>query len=282
MRVVYIDILLFLNFYITYFLISGTCCFLHRRTVLPRKIAGSLAGALSSLVIFLPELPVFFSLLQKLLFSSVIVLTSLGFGGIKEFFKNSFAFFTVNCVYAGIMLALWLFSAPMGMVYNNGVSYFYLPLWVIILSTAAAYLILRTVRHILDSKAELNKKYTLELVTEKGKKLLSAFPDSGNKLTDFFTGLPVIFCSSEKCLEICPDSISEILKGKSPERLNLGGVRVIPCFTVSGTSAAFCFKPKKITIITDESAKEINALVGFTKSGLNTAEFDAVFNPNLL
>ncbi|MBD5117145.1 MAG: sigma-E processing peptidase SpoIIGA [Ruminococcaceae bacterium] len=282
MRIIYIDILLFLNFYITYFLIAGTCCFLHRHADLSRKILGSLAGALSSLAIFLPELPILLSLLQKLFFSSLIVLLSLGFGGIKSFLKSSLAFFIINCVYAGIMLALWLFSAPMGMVYNNGVSYFELPIWIIILSTAAAYLILRTVRYILDSKTELNQKYSVEIITDKGKAVLTAFPDSGNKLTDFFTGLPIIFCSTEKCLEICPASISDILTGESPESSNLSGIRVIPCFTVSGNTAAFCFKPKKIIIKNGETKKEVSALIGFTKSGLNSDEFDAVFNPNIL
>lgn len=282
MRIIYIDILLFLNFYITYFLIAGTCCFLHRHADLLRKITGSLAGALSSLVILLPEIPVYLSLLQKLFFSSVIVLLSLGFGGIKSFLKNSLAFFIINCVYAGIMLAIWLFGAPMGMVYNNGISYFELPIRVIIMSTAAAYLILRAVRHILDSKADLNKKYTVEIITDKGKAVLTAFPDSGNKLTDFFTGLPIIFCSAEKCFEICPAPISDILTGENPEGLNLHGIRVIPCFTVSGTAAAYCFKPKKVIVKSGEYKKEVSALIGFTKNGLNSNEFDAVFNPNII
>lgn len=65
MRVIYIDILLFLNFYITYFLIAGTCCFIHRHSGVLRRVAGSAAGALSSLVILLPALPVFFKPVNK-------------------------------------------------------------------------------------------------------------------------------------------------------------------------------------------------------------------------
>ncbi|MCM1055139.1 MAG: sigma-E processing peptidase SpoIIGA [Bacteroides sp.] len=282
MRVIYIDVLLFLNFYVTYFLIAGTCCFIHRRADLSRKILGSLIGALSSLVILLPEAPTFLSLLLKFFISSAVVLSALGFGGIKSFLKSFLAFFAINCVYAGIMLALWLFAAPVGMVYNNGVSYFALPLWAIILFTSAAYLILRAVRYALDAKADLNKKYTLEIVTDKGKATLTALPDSGNKLADFLTGLPVIFCSAEKCLDICPDTISDMLRDGSLEDANVHGVRIIPCFTVSGTAAAFCFKPQKIIISSEEGGKEVSALIGFTANGLSTDEFDAVFNPGIL
>lgn len=282
MRVIYIDILLFLNFYITYFLIAGVCCFLHRSICVSRRILGSLAGAVSSLLILLPTLSVAESLLIKLSVSSVIVLLSLGFGGVKKFLKNTLSFFAVNCVYAGIMLALWLFGAPLGMVYNNGVSYFDLPLWVMILSTSAAYLVLRIIRYVLDSKNNLDKKYSLEITTEKGKITLSAIPDSGNKLTDFFTGLPVIFCSFEKCGNICPEAISEILNERYDCNSNLNGIRIIPCATVSGSTTAVCFKPKKIIIGNGGEEKQVDALIGFTKNGLNSKDFDAVLNPNII
>lgn len=285
MRVVYIDILLFLNFYITYFLIAGTCCFTHKHSGTLRRILGSLAGALSSLVILLPPIPFFINMLLKLVFSSVIVLLAFGFGGIRRFLKSFGAFFVINCVYAGIMLALWLFGAPMGMVYNNGVSYFELHMPTIIIATAAAYVVLRVIRRILDSKAAIDKKYYIEITTEKATVTLNAIPDSGNKLTDFFTGLPVIFCSAEKCLEICPSSITKLLSGNNAENNDLTdikGIRIIPCHTVSGSGTAYCFKPKKLIIKSEDSEKETDALIGFTKNGLNSGEFDAVFNPNII
>lgn len=286
MRVVYIDILLLLNFYITYFLIAGTCCFTHIHAGTLRRISGSLAGALSSLVILLPPLPLFVNMLLKLAFSSVIVLLSLGFGGIRCFLKSFGAFFVINCVYAGVMLALWLFSAPMGMVYNNGVSYFELPVLTVIIATAAAYAVLRITRHILDSKAVFDKKYVIEITTEKGAVTLKAMPDSGNKLTDFFTRLPVIFCNFESCSEICPSSLAEILFAEKNDSLketsNIKGIRIVPCQTVSGSGTAYCFKPKKLIIKTENTEKETDALIGFTKNGLNNGEFDAVFNPNII
>lgn len=237
---------------------------------------------MSSLVILLPSLPVFVSLLLKLTFSSLIVFLALGFGGIKCFSKNCGAFFVINCVYAGIMLAVWLFGAPMGMVYNNGVSYFELPMPIIIIATAAAYGILRTIRHVLDSKSVLDKKYFIEITTEKGTVTLTAIPDSGNKLVDFFTGLPVIFCSFEKCLNICPSSLKELLHGRPPESTDLKGVKLVFCNTVSGSGTAYCFKPKKLIIKTENIEKETDALIGFTKNGLNSSEFDAVFNPSII
>lgn len=280
MRVVYIDILLLLNFYITYFLTVGTSCLLHRKILLKRRILAAVAGAVTSLAIFLPALPFFVNLLLKLAASSVIVLSAWGFGGIKEFLRNTAFFFLISCLYAGVMLGLWLFVCPEGMMYNNGVSYFDIPLWIALAATAAAYFIIRIIRRILDSKNALDKKYTLEIFTDKGNVILSATADSGNKLTDFFTGLPVIFCDLDKCRQICPEGVIKQFSEKGEEAESIQGIRLIPCSTVSGGTMAVCFKPNKILIDDGEKKKEVEALAGFTKTGLKGAE--AVFNPVIL
>ena len=281
MRVIYVDILFLLNFYVTYFLIIGTCCILHQKIRTLRRIVGSMAGTVSSLVIFLPALPLIVNIALKIAFSVIITLASLGFGNIRTFIKSSAVFFIVNCVYAGIMMALWLFCAPMGMVYNNGVSYLDIPFWVVILSTSISYAVLLIIRRALDSKAYLDKKYQIEIVTSIGKAALTAMPDSGNKLTDFLTGLPVIFCDINRCSEVCPQEIFIYLDDMNEKNISLQGVRLLPCSTVSGDTLAVCFKPDKLTISDGQNKKEINALIGFTKNGL-TGEFGAIFNPNLL
>lgn len=281
MRVIYIDILLLLNFYVTYFLIVGTSCILHLKISVSRRILGSLTGTVSSLIIFLPTLPLVVNILLKIAVSLIITLASLGFGNIRIFIKSWLVFFIINCVYAGIMLALWLFCAPMGMVYNNGVSYLDIPFWAVILSTSISYAVLLIIRRVLDSKTELDKKYQIEIVTSIGKVTLTAIPDSGNKLTDFLTGLPVIFCDINKCSEICPQKIVTYLADINEKSISLQGIRLIPCSTVSGDTLAVCFKPDKMIISDGRNKKEVNALIGFTKNGF-TGEFGAIFNPNLL
>ena len=281
MRIIYIDVLLLLNFYITYFLIVGTCCLLHRRITAAKRILGSLIGTVSSLMIFLPALPLIVNIASRIIISLLITLASLGFGNAKEFIKNSALFFTINCVYAGIMLALWLFCAPMGMMYNNGVSYLDIPFWAVILSTTVSYAILRIIRRVLDSKSYLDKTYQIDIVTAYGKATLTALPDSGNKLIDFLTGLPVIFCDISKCADICPREILKYIDDMSTECVPMHGIRLIPCSTISGDTLAVCFKPDKLTINDGQNKKEINALIGFTKKSIN-GDFGAIFNPNLL
>lgn len=281
MRVIYLDILVLMNFYITYFLIAGTSCMLHRDATFKRRLIGSGIGAAFSLAIFLPPLPLAVNLVLKLIMSAVIVLISMGFCGIRIFLNNTLVFFLTNCLYAGVMLAIWLFAAPSGMMYNNGVSYFNIPLWLALVSTALSYFVIKIIRRALDSKTAFDKKYTIIIETEKGTANLTAIADSGNKLTDFFTGLPIIFCKLEKCAEICPQNVIAFLDSKEQENPNIRGIRLIPCSTVSGASTAVCFKPKKITISDGKSNTRVSALIGFTKTGIS-GDTDAIFNPRIL
>ncbi len=280
MRVIYLDILLLLNFYITYFLAVSVSCLLHRKLRFRRRFFAAGVGSLTSLAIFLPSLSFFPNLLLKLAASSVIVLAAFGFGGIRDFLRNTAVFFLLNCLYAGVMLGLWLFVCPSGMMYNNGVSYFDIPLWLALAATAAAYLTVRLIRRVLDSKTALDKKYTLKIVTEKGSVSLSAAADSGNKLTDFFTGLPVIFCDLDKCRHICPEGVLQRIDQKENDLESIKGIRLIPCSTVSGGTMAVCFKPDRLIIDDGNQKKEVEALAGFTKSGLGGEE--AIFNPAIL
>lgn len=280
MRVIYIDVLLLMNFYITYFLVVGCSCLIHKKIPFKRRLMASGVGALTSLAIFLPKMWAVLSFTFKLLFSMMIVLSAWGFGGLKSFLSNTAFFFLINCVYGGVMLGLWLFICPDGMFYNNGVSYFDIPLWAALAATAVSYFIIRLIRKIMDSKTALDKKYTVEIFTAKGSVTLSAVADSGNKLTDFFTGLPVIFCDKALCAGICPDEVLYQLASDTPLAENVRGIRLIPCSTVSGSVTAVCFRPKKIVIDDGEKRKEVEALAGFTPTGLNGTQ--AIFNPAIL
>lgn len=232
-------------------------------------------------MIFLPPLHLLVNVASKIILSFLITLASMGFGDIKSFLKKSALFFVISCVYAGIMLALWFFCAPMGMMYNNGVSYLNIPFWAVVLSTSLSYAVLLIIRRLLDSKADLDKKYQIDIITASGKATLTAIPDSGNKLTDFLTGLPVVFCDINRCVDLCPKEIFLYLSDTSNKNISMHGIRLIPCSTISGDTVAICFKPDKLIISDGRNKKEINALIGFTKKGLNS-EFGAIFNPNLL
>lgn len=280
MKVIYLDVLIILNLYVTFFLIKASCCAIHKKPSNKRIMLGSALGGLSSLIILLPEFGTALTVLIKLITGIIIVFSVFGFGTIKAFLKRTTVFLIVNFLFAGLMLMLWLFSAPLGMVYNNGFAYFDISLLTIIVSTALAYGLLRLTRYFLDSRTDCEKKYTVEITFKDKSVTLDALADSGNGLVDFLTGLPVIICDYSKTSQVAPSEIKQFFLCENSAELYVTGLRILPFSTVSGSGTVIAFKPDMITVRCDSEQQEINALIGF--SNLHPQKYEAIFNPKIL
>jgi len=256
------------NLYVNFFLIKACGAFLHRKISTPRCVLGAMTGGVSSLVILLPSLPVLPSAGIKLFIGAVLVLIVFGRGG---FLKNSLIFLVINMLFAGVMLILSLFSSPLGMIYNNGTVYFDISFLALLIFTALAYLLIRVLRYFLDVKFNADRVYTVVFKYRGENRTLNAFADSGNTLTDFFTGSPVIICDKSTCADLFPDlevSSHELVKG----------LRLLPYSTINGSGIIPVFKPDSVKI----DDKSVDALIGISKNDINKNGVNAIFNPKLL
>jgi stage II sporulation protein GA (sporulation sigma-E factor processing peptidase) len=270
MGTIYIDLLVVINLYITFFLLKGTAAFLHKKITNSRIIAGSLAGGASSLVILLPPLGFLLNIAVKIAAGMLIIIISFGYKNGYEYLKNSLIFVIINVVFAGLALLLWFFSAPLGMELNNGVAYFDISFTALVMTTALSYGLVRLLRYILDVKQVGERSYKIEITAGGNSVTLDAIPDSGNMLTDYFTGLWVIICPYSQAEQIAPDGI---LADEPPP-----GIRLLPYNTIDSSGLIPVFKAEKIVIKADNMPdKSVNALIGITKKNS-----PAIFNPKLL
>lgn len=74
--------------------------------------------------------------------SVLLVLIAFAPKKITVFIKEFAAFFAVNFIFAGLMLAVWLVFKPSGMVYNNAAVYFDIDVKLLVLSTVVCYAVL--------------------------------------------------------------------------------------------------------------------------------------------
>jgi stage II sporulation protein GA (sporulation sigma-E factor processing peptidase) len=259
---------------VNFLLLKACGAFLHRKIKAVRCVLGALTGGVSSLVILLPELPVPLSAALKLALGLVLVLIAFGYGGFWRLLKNALVFLVINVVFAGFMLVLSLFFSPLGMIYNNGAVYFDISFLTLIFSTAAAYFLIRILRYLLDVKFNTDKVYTVTFTIGGASRVLQAFADSGNTLTDFFTGKPVIICDKTMCEGLFPE-----LDAFSGEYEVIKGIRFLPFSTINGNGFLPVFKPDSVKI----GDKNVNALIGISKDGIkNKNGTNAIFNPKLL
>ena len=281
--VIYIDVLFLINLYVTYFELLSVSIFTHKNMSRGRMIISALIGGLFSFVIFLPDDSVFFSTIIKIFSCIIISLTSMGYKDFFSFFKNTVFLLLVNFIFAGLMLCLWLFVAPLDMFYSNGALYFDIDGLTIIISTSVAYFIVKGVRFLLDRNGKNDRKYSIEIHNRDRTTTLSALADTANGLVDYFSGLPVIICKKESCKEILPKDLVCILSDHNNTDIRtVKGVRLLPFSTIAGDSFVYSFKVDRIIIKEAEVNRSYNvkALIGVI--GNSQQEYDAIFNPKIL
>ena len=240
---IYADVLVGLNIYITWFLLLAAEALAGCPGSRWRRGAASVAGGLSSLSIFLPELPFWALFLGKLLLAGGITWIAGGRGG---FFRRMAVFFGANFLFAGVMVAIWLLAAPPRLTIRNGVVYYHIPALTLAASTIVAYGIARFFAYCRSRSGQKEEMVMVCAGLEGREVLLRVLVDTGNRLAGP-GGLPVLVCSQKALEGLVPKAVlaflahpwdSEGIPSKWRPRL-----RFIPCETVGGSGLLAGFAP---------------------------------------
>ena len=283
--VIYLDVLILINLYVTYFQILAVSVFTHRKSVWYRKLSAAGIGAVASLSIFIPQDMVLTLTLLKIFLCALIAFVAFGYTGFRAYAVSVLFLMLVSFVFSGLMLCVWLFAAPMKMLFINGTVYFGVDTMTIILSTCAAYGVVRIIRYILDKNGKTDGKYTVIIKNNGRECRLSALADSGNGMVDCFSGLPVIVCRRDMCADVSPPAIEMIENNSDISEIGtqmIKGVRIMPFSTV-GKGGLICMFKAESVVIDDETNEEkypVNALIGIVIGGRQ--EYEAIFNPKIL
>lgn len=283
--VIYLDVLILINLYVTYFQILAVSVFTHRKSIWYRKLSAAGIGAVASLSIFIPQEMVLTLTLLKIFLCALIAFVAFGYTGFRAYAVSVLFLMLVSFVFSGLMLCVWLFAAPMKMLFINGTVYFGIDTMTIILSTCAAYGVVRIIRYILDKNGKTDGKYTVIIKNNGRECRLSALADSGNGMVDCFSGLPVIVCRRDMCADVSPPAIEMIENNSDISDIGtqmIKGVRIMPFSTV-GKGGLICMFKAESVVIDDETNEEkypINALIGIVIGGRQ--EYEAIFNPKIL
>ena len=283
--VIYLDVLILINLYVTYFQILAVSVFTHRKSVWYRKLSAAGIGAVASLSIFIPQEMVLTLTLLKIFLCALIAFVAFGYTGFRAYAVSVLFLMLVSFVFSGLMLCVWLFAAPMKMLFINGTVYFGVDTMTIILSTCAAYGVVRIIRYILDKNGKTDGTYTVIIKNNGRECRLSALADSGNGMVDCFSGLPVIVCRRDMCADVSPPAIEMIENNSDISEIGtqmIKGVRIMPFSTV-GKGGLICMFKAESVVIDDETNEEkypVNALIGIVIGGRQ--EYEAIFNPKIL
>lgn len=270
-RVIYADVLVAINIYITYFLLRSTSLISKEKPDRIRLLLSCFLGGIFSLTVLLPEEAQLISVLLRIPSTALFIFIAFGFRSLRVFLRLNISFLFCGFIYAGLMLALWYFICPAGMYFNGAVVYFDIDILTLVAFTIVCYAFVEIFDRFFKRRAPVNTLFECVVFIGEYEYSLRAFLDTGNHLVDCFTGKPVIIASREALKESFSREITleSDLAGKN--------MRFIFCNTVGGDGLLPAFTPEKVKIkgasydfVTEE------AVIAVTEKRLMQGEYDAI------
>ncbi len=278
--VVYADVLLIVNLFVNYALLLCSSMIMKKHTQRLRILLGAAIGAFYGFVIFLPDLPSAAEFALRIAATVLIVLGTFGYKNFPSFLRSFFTFFAVSFAFGGIMLVLWVTVAPIGMIYNNGAVYFDIDLAVLAVSTIVSFAVVSLIAHFTARRAPKDSIALVKIVYKGKEAKLTALVDTGNSLTETFSGFPVVLGEAESLEKIIPDAVRGFLNGEDVS--SSSEMRLVMHKTVSGTGVLPVFRPDYIEVKSvSHNVKTSEVYVAVTKNNLARGEYEMILNPAL-
>ena len=283
--VVYVDILLLVNFIISYFLLLSTCKITGCCIPFFRMLLACSASALFSLILIAPALPEWISLLYKALSGAAVVFLAFGAKSIALFLRNFLWHFILNLGLAGLLL-LAVLKGSFASIHANNLN-FYFNLSPLLLAGASVifYLFLRLLV-LLFGRPSPGAVYPLKISGSGLQLFVNAFYDTGFFLQEPVSGAPVILISFEAVRAQLPADIEAFLTGffcgrpiAPPKKLP---VRVLSCRFAEGQRLlpGFCLEKSCFTVHEQEHTV-LKPVIAFCPNLLHKGAFDALFGSDI-
>lgn len=276
---IYIDILLILNIYTNFFLLKTTARLVHTPVRNSKCILAAFAGSLFSLIILLPQLNAALLLMIRILTAAVMIIICFSGKTWREIYRIGLIFFFVSFIFAGIEYGITTLSDSPNMLWHNSTLYVNISIFTLVISTIISYAAISIFRYYIDGKNSSDYKFTI-IITHNGKTIsVSAIGDTGNNLTDVFTGKPVIVCGKNNLSDLLNQNEIDFISENN--NLNyIEGWRLIPFSTIHSDGTLPIFKPAGTIIKCPEKniLKTADVYIGIVNKDMD----DAVFNPKIL
>lgn len=288
-QTVYIDILICVNLFINYFILLTVVKILNLSLKRFKLILASFIGALYSLIILLPQISFWNSLLIKLLMSFSIVLFAFGFMRLSIFLKVTASFYIINFIFAGVIFFIWYFVSSSGIFMKNGMIYFNISPLFLIVSTTVTYFVMKICNFLIGQKEIPLSFCTITIFHKEQCVKLKAKIDTGNTLREPFSNSPIIVTTYKAIKNLIEKELPEdFFKTCNTDILqkyitkNSLKIRMVPFKTIMGEGIIPAFKVDKLIIDYKNKTITKSAFIAICKDNTLCESFAALINPELL
>lgn len=224
--IIYVDLLILLNFFIDLIILIGIDILLKRRVKFIRLILGSLLGSVSCLLLFYIHDNILI-LIYKLVISIFMVIVSFKYESFRHFRDNLIWLYIISIILGG---SIYLLSYNISL--NNNALIFYnngLKINIILLVFLGPFIICKYIKNNIKRTINYSNYYNIDIYYNDVIIEGVGFLDTGNNLRDIYFNRPIILVN----------------KSLIKEKIN---TYLIPFYTVNNKDLLEVFKPHKIVV----------------------------------
>ena len=194
--VIYADVLVSVNIFITYIILVCTRLAAKQRCFgRLMSAAASVIGGFSSLIVLAGDIGIFFSILFRVVTAAVICAVAFVPRSLKVFLRCFAAFFLVSFIFGGLMFAVEAAFMPHGLIFYNGTVYFDISVSSLALMCLFCYGVFIAADHFIKRRAADGTVYELTVFFRGRSASVNALYDTGNTAADTLSGRPVVLVS---------------------------------------------------------------------------------------
>lgn len=263
--VIYLDIFFLENFIINLFLLYTTVQTLKIKINMFNAVLASIFGSIYSILAIYDKFSFISYVPFKLIAALIMIVILMHKKNFLFNFKAMIIFILYSMVLAGLCMFIELNKGSKLVINFKGVSYKILFCALMLMYIA----IHRIVVYVKDRKNSIELIYDVEIVTDKFKKNVRAFLDTGNELREPATNLPVM---------IVEKSLFKNINIDEKEKF------IIPYKVVNGVCGKMeGFRPKSVKIYKNNKIEDCEVIVAFCENKLSKInEYNALLSRGIL
>ena len=279
---IYGDVLAAVNFTVTLMILQLCGRILGVRPGRVAKYLSASLGAAASFIIFVPISSVALQLLYRLAVSVLLVGTAFPALTKRAYLRAIGVFYLVSILFAGVtMLLVWLRPSS-GFYTANGVVYYNIRPVLLLACLAAAYAVVTLYDRFTAKRTPSREIYRI-VIARNGRTLpVLALADSGNRLVEPFSGLPVLVVNAAEVWGLLSPEERRIIREHDTET-PLPGLRWVLAGTVQGRGMLPAFRPDEMYIMLEKKKAELSGYFAVTvEANIGNGDYGGIFNPKMI
>ncbi len=273
MPVIYLDVLIALNWLIDFVLLSATQKMLHIPVKRFRVILGALIGGCSACIVLLPTLPTAIQLAVNVAVAAEMIAVAFPLCRWMVFLKRTIVFLVISLLFSGVIAFFCRFLQGETLLVHNGEVYADLSPLTLTVFALITYGIMRLCEYWTRRRMPKGGEYRLRIWDGEQEYVGRALCDTGLHLQEPFSGASVIVLE-RTAAEVC--LTSEIKQAIDQQKV-CPRLRMIPYRTVGGEGLLPAFRPRRVQLgRLGETEQDISGVYVALCDELGCGEYEAL------